>query len=218
MHRCRQAGQPPEARELRKALQRLPPQGDPHDPHYRRLRYARYADDILLGFAGPKTEAEAIKGSTRRVSAQRSQAGTLQPKAAGTRQYRKGTLPLGYDIVMQQGKISMTGRASDVLTAALDSASQRRSLMPIARSICSTVNPPIDRRNSSSTTIPSSNDTRRSIGAWCNTTCWPPTSRTSADYTGSCNSRSSAPWRISIKQAGAPCRHLPLHGAYPTEP
>ena len=28
----------PEARELRKALQRLP-QGDPHDPHYRRLRY-----------------------------------------------------------------------------------------------------------------------------------------------------------------------------------
>jgi hypothetical protein len=43
MHRCKQAGQPIEARELRKALQRLP-QGDPYDPHYRRLRYARYAD------------------------------------------------------------------------------------------------------------------------------------------------------------------------------
>ena len=34
---------------------------DPHDPGYRRLRYVRYADDILLGFTGPKAEAEEIK-------------------------------------------------------------------------------------------------------------------------------------------------------------
>ncbi|HEX3307141.1 MAG TPA: hypothetical protein VHS32_12895, partial [Streptosporangiaceae bacterium] len=31
------------------------------DPGYRRLRYIRYADDVLLGFAGPKAEAEQIK-------------------------------------------------------------------------------------------------------------------------------------------------------------
>jgi retron-type reverse transcriptase len=31
------------------------------DPDYRRLRYIRYADDFLLGFDGPKEEAEAIK-------------------------------------------------------------------------------------------------------------------------------------------------------------
>jgi hypothetical protein len=31
------------------------------DPNYRRLRYIRYADDFLLGLAGPKSEAEAIK-------------------------------------------------------------------------------------------------------------------------------------------------------------
>ena len=30
-------------------------------PGYRRLRYCRYADDHLLGFAGPKAEAEQIK-------------------------------------------------------------------------------------------------------------------------------------------------------------
>ena len=35
--------------------------GDPHDPGYRRLRYGRYADDLLLGFAGTKHEAEQIK-------------------------------------------------------------------------------------------------------------------------------------------------------------
>jgi group II intron reverse transcriptase/maturase len=48
------------ARELRKEL-RSYPTGDQHDPNYRRLRYVRYADDFLLGFIGPKDEAEAIK-------------------------------------------------------------------------------------------------------------------------------------------------------------
>lgn len=36
------------------------------DPSYRRLRYVRYADDTLLGFIGPKSEAEEIK---RRLAA-----------------------------------------------------------------------------------------------------------------------------------------------------
>jgi len=34
---------------------------DHFDPDYRRLRYIRYADDFLLGFAGPKDEAEEIR-------------------------------------------------------------------------------------------------------------------------------------------------------------
>ena len=46
-----------EARKQRRSL----PSMDPHDPGYRRLRYCRYADDHLLGFAGPKSEAEQIK-------------------------------------------------------------------------------------------------------------------------------------------------------------
>lgn len=33
----------------------------PCDPDYRRLRYLRYADDFLLGFIGPKHEAEEIR-------------------------------------------------------------------------------------------------------------------------------------------------------------
>jgi len=37
------------------------PSHDPNDPGYRRLRYIRYADDFLLGFAGPLAEAEEIK-------------------------------------------------------------------------------------------------------------------------------------------------------------
>lgn len=37
------------------------PSQDTHDPNYRRLSYVRYADDFLLGFIGPKAEAETIK-------------------------------------------------------------------------------------------------------------------------------------------------------------
>jgi group II intron reverse transcriptase/maturase len=49
-----------EARELRRQFQQLPSQ-NPNDPNFRRLRYCRYADDFLLGFVGPKAEAEEIK-------------------------------------------------------------------------------------------------------------------------------------------------------------
>ena len=45
---------------LRRQMKALPSR-DPTDPGYRRLRYCRYADDWLLGFAGPRHEAEEIK-------------------------------------------------------------------------------------------------------------------------------------------------------------
>ena len=58
--RARAQGDRPRARDLRQQLRTLP-SGDPRDPGYRRLRYIRYADDHLLGFTGPKAEAEEIK-------------------------------------------------------------------------------------------------------------------------------------------------------------
>jgi group II intron reverse transcriptase/maturase len=57
---ARRRGDRKEVRSLYKRLHGLPSQ-DPNDPGYRRLRYCRYADDTLLGFAGPKAEAEEIK-------------------------------------------------------------------------------------------------------------------------------------------------------------
>jgi group II intron reverse transcriptase/maturase len=56
-HRC---GDRSTASALRKQLRGLP-RSDPYDPDYRRLRYVRYADDHLLGFTGPKAEADQIK-------------------------------------------------------------------------------------------------------------------------------------------------------------
>jgi group II intron reverse transcriptase/maturase len=49
-----------EAARLRKQAQAMPSR-DPEDPDFRRLWYVRYADDFLLGFSGPRHEAEEIK-------------------------------------------------------------------------------------------------------------------------------------------------------------
>jgi group II intron reverse transcriptase/maturase len=45
--------------------QRQTPTYDYQDPAYSRLRYVRYADDFLLGFAGTKAEALVIKSKLR---------------------------------------------------------------------------------------------------------------------------------------------------------
>ena len=53
-----------EDRELYKQLQsehRKLPSFDPCEPGYRRLKYVRYADDFLLGFVGPASEAREIR-------------------------------------------------------------------------------------------------------------------------------------------------------------
>ena len=47
-------------KQLKRERRKLPAR-DPNDPDYRRLKYIRYADDFLLGYAGTKAEAEEIK-------------------------------------------------------------------------------------------------------------------------------------------------------------
>jgi len=69
-------GQKEAAQRVRRQAQRLPSH-DATDANYRRLRYCRYADDFVLGFTGPKSEAEEIKQQRRHVLARRTQARTL---------------------------------------------------------------------------------------------------------------------------------------------
>jgi len=57
---ARRRGDRAQARELSRQVRALPAI-DPVDPGYRRLFYARYADDHLFGFIGPKAEAGEIK-------------------------------------------------------------------------------------------------------------------------------------------------------------
>lgn len=57
---ARKRGDPEAARRYMHQAQRIPSR-DPNDPNFRRLWYVRYADDWLIGFTGPKAEAQAIK-------------------------------------------------------------------------------------------------------------------------------------------------------------
>jgi len=59
-HRARKNGDHERAETLMREARQLPSR-EPVDPDYRRLWYVRYADDFLLGFIGPKSEAEEIK-------------------------------------------------------------------------------------------------------------------------------------------------------------
>lgn len=56
----RKAGKKAQAKQVRRQMQKLPTQ-DVFDPDYRRLRYVRYADDVLFGFVGTREEAVEIK-------------------------------------------------------------------------------------------------------------------------------------------------------------
>jgi retron-type reverse transcriptase len=58
--KARKEGNVKKANALKKQYMKLP-SGQPDDPSYRRLWYCRYADDFLLGYIGPKEEAENIK-------------------------------------------------------------------------------------------------------------------------------------------------------------
>jgi hypothetical protein len=57
---ARKAGNLDAARRHSQQAQTMPSR-EPNDPNFRRLWYCRYADDFLLGFAGPKAEAEEVK-------------------------------------------------------------------------------------------------------------------------------------------------------------
>jgi group II intron reverse transcriptase/maturase len=96
----RLAGNPSVAKALRRQAQHLPSR-DPSDPHFRRLWYVRYADDWLLGFSGPREEAETIKGQLGEYLRETLHL-TLSPtKTLITNARTEAARFLGYEIVNQ---------------------------------------------------------------------------------------------------------------------
>ena len=86
---------------LRQAMRQIPSK-DRFDPDYRRLRYVRYADDFLLGFAGPKCEAEAIRTRLGAFLAQQLKL-TLSPeKTVITHAGDAKATFLGYEITVSK--------------------------------------------------------------------------------------------------------------------
>jgi len=76
------------------------------DPDYRRLRYLRYADDFLLGFVGPKKEAEEIRHRLGEVLEQKLKLTLSVEKTLITHSWDDKAKFLGYEIqVMRCGTL-----------------------------------------------------------------------------------------------------------------
>ena len=83
------------ADELKRRMQQMP-SIDPSDPKYRRLKYVRYADDFLLGFSGPRAEAEEIKQQLEKFLGENLKLELSQTKTLITHARTEAARFLGY--------------------------------------------------------------------------------------------------------------------------
>ena len=110
--RARHRGDGAAVRLLRKRQRNLSSM-DPQDPGYRRLRYVRYADDILLGFTGPKAEAEEIKRQLAQFLRDDLKLELSETKTLITHARTEAARFLGYEIITQHDDSKQTaGRRS----------------------------------------------------------------------------------------------------------
>ena len=96
--------------QARKAIlqMRALPYGDPMDPRYRRLFYCRYADDHLLGFIGPKAEAEQIKAGLATFLRETLALELNASKTLITHARTRAARFLGYQITVQHSSTRLT--------------------------------------------------------------------------------------------------------------
>ena len=79
-----------------------------NDPSYRRLKYVRYADDFLLGFVGPKSEAEEIKQHLRDFLRDELKLELSQAKTLITHARSEAARFLGYEVMTIQDDAKRT--------------------------------------------------------------------------------------------------------------
>lgn len=107
IQRAKRRGDREAMHELRLQRRALPSQ-DPKDPRYRRLRYVRYADDWLLGFAGPRHEAEEIKSKIRVFLREELKLELSESKTLITHAASQAASFLGYEIRVQHSDTKIT--------------------------------------------------------------------------------------------------------------
>jgi group II intron reverse transcriptase/maturase len=101
IHSLKKRGIRQGVKALTKQLRTMPSR-DPHDPGYRRLRYVRYADDTLFGYAGTKSEAEEMKRKIKEWLQDNLKLTLSEEKTLITHASSSAARFLGYDIVNQQ--------------------------------------------------------------------------------------------------------------------
>jgi Type II intron maturase/Reverse transcriptase (RNA-dependent DNA polymerase) len=81
-------------------MQQLPSL-DPSDPEYRRMHYLRYADDWLIGFIGPRSEAEEIKQRLKEFLRETLKLTLSETKTLLTHARSEHARFLGYEIAVE---------------------------------------------------------------------------------------------------------------------
>ena len=105
----RRTGRAKEAATVRPLMRSLP-YNDTHDPDYRRLRYIRYADDFLLGFTGPKDEADEIKARIGGFLRDNLKLELSDAKTLITHGRTEAAWFLGYEVVVQGSDTKLDAR------------------------------------------------------------------------------------------------------------
>ena len=200
--KARRKGDRAEVRSLYRRLHSLPSQ-DPNDPGYRRLRYCRYADDTLLGFAGPKAEAEQIKRRLAEFLRDDLKLELSPDKTLITHARTQRARFLGYEI-------SVAGRDHRTRRPSASDKRNRRSLngmivLHVPASVVKAKSAPYLSRGKpacrnpmvNDTTTTSWPDTGPSTGASSSTTCSPGMSSGSTGCGGSWRRPCSRPWPAS---------------------
>jgi group II intron reverse transcriptase/maturase len=100
-HRQWRKGNVKQAKVLRRKAQTMPTQVT-NDPDYRRLKYVRYADDFLLGFIGPRSEAEEIKQHLRAFLQEELKLELSEAKTLITHARSEAARFLGYEVTIKQ--------------------------------------------------------------------------------------------------------------------
>ncbi len=113
-HQHRKRGNTEKAEELKKLAQTMPSK-DVNDPNYRRLKYVRYADDFLLDFIGPRSEAEEIKQQLRKFLRDELKLELSEEKTLITHARSEAARFLGYEVTVMRAdsKRSMTREGTD---------------------------------------------------------------------------------------------------------
>lgn len=96
-YQLRKKGQSKEAKALKQLAMQMPSM-DTRDPGFRRLKYVRYADDFLLGFIGPKSEAEAIKEKIRSFLQEELKLELSETQTLVTNARQEAAKFLGYEV------------------------------------------------------------------------------------------------------------------------
>jgi group II intron reverse transcriptase/maturase len=113
LRKARKNGATQWIKELRQQQRQIPSRV-PDDPEYRRLRYVRYADDFLLGFVGPKKEADGIKEQLGQFLQETLKLELSEEKTLITHARTQQARFLGYDVGVQQANDKIARKARSV--------------------------------------------------------------------------------------------------------